>query len=465
MNWVCIDFGTCNTAAAIEVDGAPLLVKYGNYSYFPTVACVLGEGNIQVCQNAEPLRTTYPERFRQEFKLQIGDTLDLNATTYTEIVRDILAFVKRCAEMENNDKEINQVVLTIPAIYTENDIRKTVMRNAAKAAGFQTVEFLSEPVAAAQHYADIMGKKKSGLTVIYDLGGGTFDLTLLDMTTPADYRILGSEVGVKCGGQFFDKALYQYIATQCKNDGTPLLREKRLEDYAACKRIKEAFSIQTTASQLFSHGKLISITRDCFNQLIQLQIELTLKALDNLISTANKKWTDISQILFVGGSTAIPLIKEMLQKHLASHNATMVKIIRNQKGEKGTYDHTYATCLGGIAGKIIPPPPPPEPIATLLCGEKVLHLKMGENKFGRDADMDFTFDDASMSLHHFTIHVTRASDGKLTYNLTSCSRTKATVVNNMEALDVRYAPISRVSIPLQDSFTIRAGRTMFQLKK
>ena len=75
-NWICIDFGTCNSAAAIEIDGAPKLVSPNNLPFFPTVACVLSKDNIVVGQSAEMFRTKCPEHFLQEFKLDIDKELD-----------------------------------------------------------------------------------------------------------------------------------------------------------------------------------------------------------------------------------------------------------------------------------------------------------------------------------------------------------------------------------------------------
>ena len=464
-DWVCIDFGTCNTTAAIAIDGAPHVVSYSNSQLFPTIACVLDNGEIEVCQNATSLRQTHPETFKQEFKLQIADSIDINKRTYTDIVREILSFVKGCAEIENNNQPVTKVILTVPAIYTESDKRKTVMQKAALGAGFSDVEFLYEPQAAAYHYADVSGRKSTGISLIYDLGGGTFDPALLDMTIPDQPKLLGYDSGVKCGGQFFDKEVYNHIKVKANETGKPLLRSHRLNDYDACRRLKEALSIKQTATQCFSNGEMVSLSRAELNELIKPLIRLTLQSCDNLIHSANKHWSDVSQILFVGGSTAIPAISEMLQKHLISHNATSVKIIRNLKGEKGEYNYTLATCLGGISKKIIPAPPPPEKIAQLFCNGQPLQLKKGENRFGRGSDMDFCFQDPSMSRYHFSITVTTDANGKLCYTLTTHSQSKATIINNMEALDLRYAPISRVSTFLMDGFTIKAGSTTFVFKK
>lgn len=464
MSWVSIDFGTCNTAAAIEIDGAPHIVSYGNQQFFPTVACVLEDGTIEVCQNAEPLRQINPETFKQEFKLQIADTLDICEISYEDIVTEILSFVKGCAELENNGNPIDNVVLTIPAIYTEIDKRKAVMQKSAKRAGFRQIEFLSEPQAAAAHYAYISDQKTTGLSLIYDLGGGTFDPTLLEICAKTA-NLLGNESGVKCGGHYFDRALFNYISAQAQEDGKPLVRSEKLKDYAACNRIKEALSIKDSATQLFSNGVRYTINRIKFNELISPMIDKTLQTCDHLISTAGRRWTDVRQILLVGGSTAIPLISEMLAKHMVSHNASEVKIIRNIRGVKGDYNHRFATCLGGISGKILPPPPPPEKVAQLICGNEILQLKLGNNKFGRGQNMDFTFTDPHMSRHHFEIHVERNSNGRLTYTIYTRSSTQSTIINNLEALNLALAPIARTSTELFDGDTIFAGKTLFTLKK
>lgn len=464
-NWVCIDFGTCNTTAAIQIDGKPHVVTYGNTQFFPTIACVLPNKEIQVCQNAEPLRLKMPESFKQEFKLNIADQEDLNGIHYVDIVREILNFVKECSQIENNNQVCDSVLLTIPAIYTENDPRIEVMRKAASEAGFINIEFMSEPQAAARHYAYISGIKNTGLSLIFDLGGGTFDPALLDMTNAKDPQLLGNESGIKCGGQFFDAAIYKHIFSECQKQGKPLLKEEKLDDYSACKRLKETLSIHETATQLFSNGMSVSLDRNKFNELIQEKIALTLKSCDSMICTAGRNWLDVKQVLFVGGSTAIPLIREMLERHLISHNAQNVRIVRNVTGANGAYDHNFATCLGGITSKILPPPPPPEPIAKVYTNGNILQLREGINTFGRGDNVDFHFDDPSMSRKHFAITVTKNVYGKWNYTISTCSDTKATILNNIEPLDLQNYPISRKSAELQDGWTIRAGRTSFEFKK
>ena len=155
----------------------------------------------------------------------------------------------------------------------------------------------------------------------------------------------------------------------------------------------------------------------------------------------------------------------MLKKHLVSHNAPNVKIIRNTIGLKGEYNYRFATCLGGISTKIQPPKPPKEPIGQLNVNGKTLQLKEGVNTFGRDCNMDFTFDDVYMSRKHFMITVTRDANSHCSYNLTTCSETRPTIINNLDVLDLTSFPLTKKSILLQDEWFIVAGKTKFIFKR
>lgn len=456
---LCIDFGTCNTTAAFAVAGKPHVVQYGTSSIFPTVACVMPDGNIQVCGNAEPLRERFPQYFLQEFKLQIADPDDINGHDYCDIVAEILRFVRYAAALDNNGREFGKVVLTVPAVYTASDPRKDIMRRAALSAGFSEVSFMNEPVAAAMHYAYVSGNAKSGLSLIYDLGGGTFDPVLVD-TSGAEPRISGSG-GARCGGQFFDAAVYRFVSQMMRDAGTPLERSGKLTDYMACRRLKETLSIEQEASQIMSNGKTAKMTREQFNEIIRPLLQLTIAACDDVIMSSGNKWSDVKQILFVGGSTAIPLIKEMLTAHLTSHNASNVEIIRTFAGSRDSYSHLYATCLGGISsygcnnGRAM---------AYLEHDSKKILLREGINRFGRGSDNDVVFaDDSYMSRNHFEIEVSPVDEG-YEYTLTSVSQSSPTMLNRTEALDPRYVPFCRDKAKIKNGAEIKAGNTVLVLK-
>lgn len=449
--------GSSNTRAAIEKGGKPFVVKFGAESTFPTVACVLPDGTIKVGREAEALRHIHPESFKQEFKLHIGEEIEINSANYDDIVAEMLSYVRQCAEKESGGEEISYAVLTYPAHYTEADRRKEVMRKGAAKAGFLKVEFLSEPEAAAGHYRHICGKEDSGIYLVYDLGGSTFNASLVESTSEK-IRIIGIDRGLHSGGHFFDKAVYNYIASKAREEGMPLDRLRRFDDYAASRYLKENISEKESATRLFSTGNQI-LDRETFNSLIKSSVSDTLQICDTLLSNAGKTWKDLNSVLLAGGSSSLPLIEEMLCRHALSHDAPDLKVISDLQGPNGSYDIRFATCLGGIAGKIPSAPLPPKKPGRMIAGEREYQLKQGPNTFGRDDCMDCQFDDPSMSRHHFTITVSEEPEGDLRYILETKSSRKATIINGREALDLRFAPISRVSVELKGGDIIDAGKT------
>lgn len=349
-NICCIDFGTSTTAATIMINGKPQIVNYGHDNCFSTVACVLPDGKIEVCNGALALRSTYPEYFKQEFKLDIAQPLDLNGRNYEDIVAEILRFVKACAEIKNNDKPIDTVVLTIPAIYSESDPRRKVMQKAAIRAGFKDVSFVGEPVAAAHHYAYISGNSNTGgLTLVYDLGGGTFDPVLLENGENGEWRILGYDHGVSCGGQFFDRQIYKYVSQYFKKLGHPLGKSRKIDDYGLCKQLKEELSFSLSASRVFSNAKPFTLTREKLEELIAPLLDLTVDSCNSLLRTAGRKWSEVRRVLLVGGSSAMPLVTKAISAYASMEGAGKIDIVRSASGEKGEYRYLYAVSLGGIA--------------------------------------------------------------------------------------------------------------------
>lgn len=447
------------------VDGRPKLVSPNSKSYFPTVACVLGKDKIAVCQSAEQFKTKYPEFYLQEFKLNIAEPLDCNGAGYREVVAAILRHIKGCAEIENNGNRIDNVMLTVPAIYTESDRRKEVMRQAALDAGFRKVAFMREAHAAALHYAYIQGTETVGLSLVYDLGGGTFDPALIMLSGENEPDFLGCDSGVKCGGQYFDAAIYKQAQAEAKASGVPLERSAKWSDFLACRLLKEDLSVSREATTLLSNGNPFTLTRTDFEEMIRKKLYLTLDACDMVLTSARREWTEVEQVLLVGGSTAIPLVSSLLQQHLISHNARKVKVVRSLSGPNGEYDHNYAVCLGGIVlaeTELLHPEPEPEPeIGELVSNGKHFRLKLGTNTFGRGQGQDFIFDDPHMSRKHFEITVTKNEGRGFRYRLQTVSTSRATVVNGTLALDCTF-PFAPKEIELKDGMTVLAGKTKFQ---
>lgn len=453
-NNICINLGTYNTTAAIMIDGKPTVVRNGESNSFPTVACVMPDKKILVCQDAEPYRKSLSERFVQEFKLKINEPFEIDGIYYVDIVAAIFCKIKESAQAQSHQKTFDAVALTIPTEYTENSKQKEILKNAAEKAGFDTVEFVYEQQTIAQYFAYIT-ESKPGLSLIYDLGGCAFNAALVDISEDRQTKILCTEKESKCGGLFFDSKLYKFVNSECQQNGNPLNPESKREDYAVCKNMKETLSAEETVSHYFFNGQYITISKDIFNGLIKDDINLTIKTCDNMLRTAGKQWTDVNQILLSGGSVAIPLVTEMLKKHLSTNGAKCT-IVSKSTEKSGKYDHNFAICMGGLISQ-----EEEQPIAKLYCDDQVLQLKKGINTFGRDESMDFHFDDKYMSRKHFTIEVTKNAQNEWTYIVATCSETRPTIVN-MEQLDLQNS-FTREQTQIIIGQTITAGHTKFKL--
>lgn len=357
MNWVSIDFGTSYSSATVMIDEKPVKVHpmgglYNMYG-FPTVAYVNDQKSIKVCNEALPWRCQDPERFVKDFKLNIHENeLAYLGVSYSDIITKILGTIKYSAEYAIGNDTIEGAVITIPATYADNDPRKKIMLDAAKSAGFVEIEFIKEAEAAAIYYHNLQRAQSGTITLIYDLGGGTFDPALVEHT-PEGCRILGCSSGKECGGKYFEAALYKYFNRKYRfsynEDET--IRVQQIDGITKlCKDIKEALSSQECVSfpvPLMAHTT-IDYTRKDFEALIKPLLEKTFQECSSLIHSAGKKWNDVSRILLIGGSTAIPCVRTFLKQYLIGQNCSDTPIIQNKSEEGLIIDTLFAVSIGGL---------------------------------------------------------------------------------------------------------------------
>lgn len=378
MNWVSIDFGTSYSAASVMIDNEPVKVApmsglYDMYA-FPTVAYVDTEGKIKVCNEALPWRCECPERFIKDFKLNIHENeMAFLDVTYVDVIAAILRYVKASAEYALGNDKIEGVILTIPAEYTDNDPRREIMAQAARDAGFTEIKFIREAEAAAIYYHHIQRNQSGTLTLIYDLGGSTFDPALVEHL-PGEYKILGSASGRQCGGKFFEAALYRHFKQKYGFDfsSDDAIRIQQVDGIAKlCKDIKEALSTSESVSYPvpLMPGYTISCTRVEFEQLIKPLLEKTYQECTALIASAGRSWADVSRVLLIGGSCAIPCVQAFFKQYLAEQNFPDIPIIFNKSDEGLVIDSLYAVSLGGLLSHIpaqaeSAPTPPPPPVAA-----------------------------------------------------------------------------------------------------
>ena len=357
MKWVSIDFGTSYSSATVMVDDKPVKVHpmgglYNMYG-FPTVAYVDSHKDIKVCNDALPWRCQNPERFIKDFKLNIHENeLAYLGVSYSEIITAILKTIKESAEYAIGNEAIDGAVITIPASYVENDPRTKIMFESAKLAGFVEVEFIKEAEAAAIYYHSIQKAQTGSITLIYDLGGGTFDPALVEHQANG-CRILGNASGKECGGKFFEAELYKHFKSKYKftYNNDEAIRIQQVDGIAKlCKDIKEALSSHKSVSYPIPlmPDTTIEYSRNEFEILIKPLLEKTFQECTLLVHSAGKKWSDVNRILLIGGSSTIPCVKKFLAQYLIGQNCGEIPILQNKSEEGVLIDTLFAVSIGGL---------------------------------------------------------------------------------------------------------------------
>ena len=325
-----IDFGTCYSSAALLLEGvptpipAPLTPGYA----LPSSVFITEQGEILVGQAAENKRQKNPQRYRREFKRDLGSpdpyTLGNVSMLPEELVAAVLKKLKEEAEkvaLGRGEKFLNNALITVPATYSS--YKRNLMQDAGRKAGFSQIEMLEEPVAAAIYYSRNAQINDGDIILVYDLGGGTFDATLMQKQGD-NYQVLAMPKGLaNCGGTDFDRLIYQQLKLECSDELRQQLEPKDawlaraiVGDF--CRDLKHQLSEQTEASIYIPMGlgnvETFELTREVFNAMIAPLIEETLDCCEQLVRSAKKDWTQVNQMLLVGGSSRIPYVKEAIER-------------------------------------------------------------------------------------------------------------------------------------------------------
>ncbi|MUG96842.1 Hsp70 family protein [Scytonema sp. UIC 10036] len=327
-----IDFGTCYSSAALLLDGSltaienPLQPGY----CFASSVFLTAQGEILVGQAAENSRQQDPQRYRREFKRDLGSsdpyTLGNRPMLPEELVTEVIRKLKTEAEKVVKawgEKFLNDVIITVPATYQA--YKRQIMQEAGIKAGFTQVELLEEPIAAAIYYSHHSHVREGEIILVYDLGGGTFDATLIQKQN-SGYKALAMPRGLtNCGGTDFDRAIYQHLKTQCSASLRQQLDAKEAWLARAivsdlCRDLKHQLSEAQEATIYIPMGlgavEPYSLTRQAFNSMIAPLIDETIDCCDQLLRSAEIKWQQVDEVLLVGGSCRIPYVREVVERKL-----------------------------------------------------------------------------------------------------------------------------------------------------
>ncbi|MBR4149974.1 MAG: molecular chaperone DnaK, partial [Firmicutes bacterium] len=321
-----IDLGTTNSCVAVLEGGEPVVIANaeGNRTT-PSVVGFTKGGERLVGETAKRQAITNPDRTIASIKRHMGSTykVSIDGKDYTpqDISAMILAKLKADAESYLGEK-VTEAVITVPAYFSDG--QKQATKDAGKIAGLDVKRIINEPTAAALAYG-LDKDNKHHKILVYDLGGGTFDVSVLELGDGV-FEVLATNGDTKLGGDDFDNCLINFMADQfAKENGVDLRSDRmamqRLKE-AAEKAKKELSSSQTTNVNLpfitvNANGPLhlnMDITRAKFDQLTSHLVDRTIEPMRKAMADANVTTADLDKVILVGGSTRIPAVQEAVKR-------------------------------------------------------------------------------------------------------------------------------------------------------
>ena len=320
-----IDLGTTNSCVAVMEGGEPVVIPNaeGNRTT-PSVVAFSKTGERLVGQVAKRQAVTNPERTIVSIKRHMGSDYKINidGETYTPPMISAMILQKLKADAESYLGEtVSEAVITVPAYFSDSQRQAT--KDAGRIAGLDVKRIINEPTAAALAYG--LDKGDSHKILVYDLGGGTFDVSLMEVGDGI-FEVLATGGDTHLGGDDFDQRLIDYIADEFKRENSIDLRQDRM----ALQRLKEAaekakielsglMSVNVnlpfiTADATGPKHLDVNITRAKFNELTADLVEKTIGPMNQAFRDAGVTAKDIDKVILVGGSTRIPAVQEAVQR-------------------------------------------------------------------------------------------------------------------------------------------------------
>ncbi|MCI4371208.1 MAG: molecular chaperone DnaK [Thermoplasmata archaeon] len=325
-----IDLGTTNSEAAYMEGGTPKIIPsaegsaYGG-KMFPSVVAFTKDG-ILVGEPAKRQAVLNPDKTVMQIKRKMGTDykVKIDGKDYTpqEISAMILRKIKTDAEAFLGQK-ISQVVITVPAYFNDNQRQAT--KDAGKIAGLEVMRLVNEPTAAALAYG--LDKKGEGKIAVLDLGGGTFDVTLMEMGEGV-FEVVSTSGDTQLGGMDMDNALIQWLVTEFRREHNVDLSGdrqamQRLRDAAEKAKIELSSTVETTMNLPFiaqAQGQPLHLEKKLTRSKLEQLIEPVLDRLAGPIRQAFKdggwQYSEVNHVILVGGPTRMPVVREQFEKIL-----------------------------------------------------------------------------------------------------------------------------------------------------
>ena len=321
-----IDLGTTNSCVAVMEGGEAVVIPNSEGARTTPSVVAFKDNERLVGQVAKRQAITNPEKTISSIKRHMGTDYKVNidGKQYTpqEISAMILQKLKTDAEGYLGEK-VTEAVITVPAYFT--DAQRQATKDAGKIAGLEVKRIINEPTAAALAYG--IDKENEQKIMVYDLGGGTFDVSIIEMGDGVQ-EVLATAGNNHLGGDDFDERLLNYMADDFqKTNGIDLRKDKmahqRLKEAAEKAKCDLSGMTQTNVNLPFITADAtgpkhfdMTITRAKFNELTADLVEATMGPVRNALSDAGLKPSDIGKVLLVGGSTRIPAVQEAVKSFM-----------------------------------------------------------------------------------------------------------------------------------------------------
>lgn len=323
---VGIDLGTTNSAVAHVRDGVPRILAQGQERIMPSIVGLTPQGGLLIGTPARNQYTLYPERTIRSIKRKMGtdERVRLGEQDYSpqEVSALILRELKRRAEAVLGEA-VDGAVITVPAYFS--DAARQATREAGEIAGFTVERIINEPTAGALAYGlDRSGERQ--MVAVYDLGGGTFDVSIIELDAGV-VEVRASHGDTQLGGDDFDARLVDFLATRFqddhqldpRDDARAMARLSRAAEDAKIALSTQPF-VRIREEYLISQGNRplhldVEVARSQFEELIADLVDRTLQSLDTALKDAGITADELDKILFVGGSTRVPLVWERVAEH------------------------------------------------------------------------------------------------------------------------------------------------------
>ena len=321
-----IDLGTTNSCVAVLEGGEPTVIANaeGNRTT-PSIVAFTKEGERLVGQVAKRQAVVNSERTIMSIKREMGTnyTVDIDGKKYSpqEISAMILSKLKADAEAYRGEK-VTQAVITVPAYFSDSQRQAT--KDAGKIAGLEVLRIINEPTAAALAYGLDKGENKNQKVLIYDLGGGTFDVSILEIGDGV-FEVLSTNGNTRLGGDDFDNKIIEYLVNEFKkSNGIDLSTDKmamqRLKEAAEKAKIELSSTMKTNINLPFITADAtgpkhldIDLTRQKFDALTENLVKATMEPTNKALQDAGLTVNDINRVILVGGSTRIPAVCEAVK--------------------------------------------------------------------------------------------------------------------------------------------------------